>query len=82
MSARVFIHPACSTGTVRFVSLCDGITALGYDLEKLSIEHRGLGLMDQLVRILEVTPTRKLYQRFDGTKFSKEITDAPEQVRQ
>lgn len=78
--ARIFIHPSCTINTPRFELLCDGFEKFGLDMEQLSIEHRGLGLMDQLVRKIEATPTRVLYERFDGTRFSKEIANVPEQV--
>ena len=73
---RIFIHPACAPGTDRHEMLIDGLAQAGIDINKHAVVDRGLGLLTELVEVVERTGNRVLLRRFDTTMYSKEVADA------
>ena len=68
MSARILIHPRCTSGPAS-AALAAYLQTQGYDIEKVVCGPKGKRGFCDLVRIVKEEGTEFTFERMDGSQF-------------
>lgn len=80
MSARVFIHPACTSG-IPASTLAVNLQNLGFDMAEKYLMYYAPRVRKhkvfELVQFMEANDQGTLYRRMDGTQLLHPLPDEP-----